>query len=191
MPYSLSTGRIQAPLPKKRSAFGDRFTSAGAMQGLEMTVKATVCALLFFCLLLFAAGGIQAEDAPSGNISVVIKSLKNSRGLVRVALFGSKETYNNDHSVGMGAFRKTAVPILGNQATATFSDIPFGDYAVKVFHDENNSGKFLTDAFGRPKVEYGFSKDARSVFGPPNYEKAKFLLDRPSISLEINTRSKR
>ncbi len=156
-----------------------------------MTVKTTVCAVLALCVLHFTAAAIKAEDAPAGNISVVIKSLKSSQGLVRVALFGSKETYNNDHGVGMGAFRKTAVPILGNQATATFSDIPFGDYAIKVFHDENNSGKFLTDAFGRPKVEYGFSNDARSVFGLPNYEKAKFWLDRPSLLLEINTRSKR
>jgi uncharacterized protein (DUF2141 family) len=90
----------------------------------------------------------------------------------------------------MGAFRKMAVPIQGSEATATFSGIPCGDYAIKVFHDENNSGKFLTNTFGIPRVEYAFSNNARAMFGPPSFEKARFALKQPELSMEKSTQHK-
>lgn len=153
---------------------------------LDKTVRLSM--LLMLLLAAFLPG--LADDAPGGNIAVAIKGLKNSQGVVRVALFGSKETYNNDHNIGMGAFRKMAVPIANNQATATFSAIPYGDYAIKVFHDEDNSGKFVTNAFGIPKVEYAFSNNARALFGPPSYDKAKFKLDQANLLMEIKTQGK-
>jgi uncharacterized protein (DUF2141 family) len=155
-----------------------------------MKSKIIACLSLLIVPFLAAFQPSSADDAPAGNIEVVIKGLKNSRGVVRVALFGSKETYNNDHNIGMGSFRKMAVPIDGNQATATFTAIPYGDYAIKIFHDEDNSGRFATNAFGIPKVEYAFSNDARAVFGSPSFEKAKFLLNQASLPMEIKTPGK-
>jgi uncharacterized protein (DUF2141 family) len=149
-----------------------------------------VCLSLLSALVLAAFLPSAADDAPGGNITVTIKGLKNNQGVVRVALFGSKETYNNDHNIGMGSFRKMAVPIADNKATATFTAIPYGDYAIKVFHDEDNSGKFVTNAFGIPKVEYAFSNNARAMFGPPPFDKAKFKLDQANISMEINAQGK-
>ena len=155
-------------------------------------MKARVIGWFSFLLVLSltSIAASMADDAPSGNIAVAIKGLKNSQGVVRVALFGSKETYNNDHNIGIGSFRKLAQPIEGNQATATFTGIPYGDYAIKVFHDEDNSGKFVTNAFGIPKVEYAFSNDARAMFGPPSFDKAKFKLDRADLSMEIKAQGK-
>ncbi len=63
------------------------------------------------------------------------------------------------------------------QATATLQNVPYGEYAIKLFHDEDNSGRFLTNAFGIPKVEYGFSNNAHGLFGPASFGKAKFQLN--------------
>jgi uncharacterized protein (DUF2141 family) len=152
--------------------------------------KITTCLSFLLLLLLAAPAPSLADDAHSGNITVAIMGLRNNQGVVRVALFGSKETYNNDHNIGMGSYRKMVAPIESNCATATFSDIPFGDYAIKVFHDQDNSGKFVTNAFGIPKVEYAFSNNARAMFRPPSYDKAKFVLDRAGLSMEIKTQGK-
>jgi len=127
---------------------------------------------------------------PEGTITVVMTGLRNNQGVVRVALFGSPETYNNDHNVGMGSFRKVVVPVVHNQAVASFSEMPYGDYAVKAFHDENNSGKFVVGTFGRPKVEYGYSNDARAAFGPPPFRRAKFTLAQPNLSVQIESQTK-
>ena len=125
---------------------------------------------------------------PSGDIDVTVVGLNNSQGVVRLALFGSPETYNNDHNIGMGAFRKIVVPIIGNRAIARFEGMPYGDYAIKVFHDENNSGKFLTGFFGQPKVQCFTSSDKKVLFWPPSYKKARFILDKSNMALQIGTR---
>jgi len=127
---------------------------------------------------------------PEGTITVVMSGLRNNQGVVRVALFASPETYNNDHNVGMGSFRKVVVPVVNNQAVASFSEMPYGDYAVKFFHDEDNSGKFVVGFFGCPKVEFGFSNDARARFGPPPFRKAKFTLAQPNLALQIKSQAK-
>ena len=132
----------------------------------------------------------SSAGPPEGTITVIMSGLRNNQGVVRVALFGSPETYNNDHNVGMGSFRKVVVPVVNNQAVASFSEMPYGDYAVKFFHDENNSGKFVVGPFGRPRVEFGISNDARASFGPPPFRKAKFTLAQPNLSLQIKSQAK-
>jgi uncharacterized protein (DUF2141 family) len=155
-----------------------------------MKLKSTLSLSLLLVQLVAAFLPVMADDAPEGDITVAIKGLKNSQGVVRVALFGSKETYNNDHNIGMGSFRKVAVPITDQQATARFTGMPYGDYAIKVFHDENNSGKFATNAFGIPKIEHAVSNNARALFGPPGFDKAKFKLEQANLSMEIRTAGK-
>jgi len=162
----------------------------------KKAVAVAIAALgLIFCVNANAVADAEqlseaAVGPPEGTITVVMTGLRNNQGVVRVALFGSPETYNNDHSVGMGAFRKVVVPVVHNQAVASFSEMPYGDYAIKAFHDENNSGKFVVGAFGRPKVEFGYSNDARAAFGPPPFRRAKFALTQPNLSVQIKSQAK-
>ncbi|MBS1994438.1 MAG: DUF2141 domain-containing protein [Cyanobacteria bacterium SZAS LIN-2] len=144
----------------------------------------------FVCAVLPASVPVVLAQEAEGTITVSISGLRNNQGVVRVALFGSPETYNNDHNIGMGAFRKVAVPIAANTAVASFSDMPYGDYAIKAFHDETNSGKFLTGPFGKPRVEYAFSNDARYGLNPPTFAKARFSLAQPNLTLQIKSQRK-
>jgi uncharacterized protein (DUF2141 family) len=84
------------------------------------------------------------------------------------------------------AFKKAIAPIKGSEASVTLTDIPYGEYAIKLFHDEDNSGRFVTGMFGIPKVEYGFSNNAHGVMGPASYEKAKFQLNNKKLDMPID-----
>lgn len=55
-----------------------------------------------------------------------------------------------------------------------FAGVAPGTYAVMVFHDENNNGKLDQAANGMPLEGYGFSRNARGHWGPPNFEAARF-----------------
>jgi uncharacterized protein (DUF2141 family) len=145
---------------------------------------------LICCAALLAPAPVVMAQQAEGTITVSINGLRNNQGVVRVALFGSSETYNNDHNIGMGAFRQVVVPVADNLAVASFPDMPYGDYAVKAFHDENNSGKFLTGTFGKPRVEYAYSNDARYVLNPPSFAKARFSLAQPVLNLQIKSQRK-
>jgi uncharacterized protein (DUF2141 family) len=71
-------------------------------------------------------------------------------------------------------------------ARHTYTDIPFGEYAVKIFHDEDNNGELDAGFFGIPTEDYGFSNNAKASFGPPDYEDAKFLFNRKALTIEIS-----
>jgi uncharacterized protein (DUF2141 family) len=45
-------------------------------------------------------------------------------------------------------------------------------------HDVNKNGELDKNALGIPKEGFGFSNDAAGTFGPPGFDKAKFILPR-------------
>ena len=49
-----------------------------------------------------------------------------------------------------------------------------GLYAVSVTHDVDGNGHLNTGAFGKPEEPYGFSNDARGMFGPAKWKDAVF-----------------
>jgi len=79
-------------------------------------------------------------------------------------------------------------PIKSGEATETFKDLPYGEYAIKFFHDEDKSGKFTTGRFGLPKVEYGFSNNAYGLRSPPPFDKAKFDFSSMSLKMELKAK---
>ena len=127
-----------------------------------MRMKA-VSTLLAVVVALLVSGRALAQD--SGVINVHLTGISNDKGVMRVALFSSPTTYNASGGAAETAFMKGIAAIKDKQADYSFANVPAGTYAIKVFHDEDNSGKFYTNVFGIPKVQYGFSNNAHGTFG--------------------------
>ena len=72
-----------------------------------------------------------------------------------------------------------------NVADVTFWNIPYGEYAIKVYHDANNDDKLNKNFLGMPTEEYGFSNNARGSFGPPSWDDAKFMFNSAKDTLHI------
>lgn len=137
-------------------------------------------------ILATSQNSLYAKDG-HGNLTVRITNLKNSNGNVRVAVYNSKEAYDAEKGSGDSekSCSKASVKIKSQEAQCTFEDLAYGDYALKFFHDEDESGKFYKNFMGIPKVEYGFSNNAKGHFGPASYEQAKFKLDKPSTDMNL------
>lgn len=73
--------------------------------------------------------------------------------------------------------RLRALPQDG-RASFAFSDLPSGEYAVVVFHDENDNGKIDHNFLGLPSEPLGFSNGfvPGLIAGMPSFEKLKFAL---------------
>lgn len=141
------------------------------------------------CLIVSTSAVCAAEN--KGKIMVDIAGLKNNAGVVRVALFNTEDSYKADkENDGATAFQKKIAQIKDQQAACEFTEVPYGTYVIKFFHDEDNSGKFKTGLVGIPKVEYGFSNNAKALFGPPSFDKAKFSLQSQELKMQIGSQSK-
>ena len=96
----------------------------------------------------------------TGNLKVIINDLKSNKGVVQIGLFNSKEGYNGKKKKFKGAIIK----IENKKATWVVRNIPFGYYAIKTFHDEDNDNKIDTNFIGIPTESYGFSNNVKGFF---------------------------
>jgi uncharacterized protein (DUF2141 family) len=57
-----------------------------------------------------------------------------------------------------------------------FDKLPAGEYAVSLFHDENDNKVLDKNFIGIPKEGIGTSNDAKGSFGSSKFEDAKFAV---------------
>ena len=117
-----------------------------------------------------------------GNLIVIINDLKNNNGDVKIGLFNSKESYNGKEEKFKGAI----LEIENKMVIWEVNNIPFGEYAIKAFHDEDQDDEIDTNFIGIPTESYGFSNNAKGLFGPPSFDKAKFRFNNQDMQIEIN-----
>jgi uncharacterized protein (DUF2141 family) len=133
-----------------------------------MVIRFSAAFGVAFLVCLLTAGGV---DAQSGNqISIPIQGLRNNLGVVRCGLYASPDGFR----VPGRQFRGVVQPIVGQQATCVFNDVPPGTYAVSVFHAENNETELQTNFLGQPKEGYGFSRNPSTTFGAPDFSAAAY-----------------
>ncbi|ABL65572.1 DUF2141 domain-containing protein [Chlorobium phaeobacteroides] len=106
-----------------------------------------------------------------GSIIVHIQNLKKPEGLLGVALFSSEQGFPGKSE---RAFAKKGVKITATSQDVTFDNIPYGTYAISVFHDENSNEKLDTMIFGIPKEGVGVSNNPKMT-GPPKFKRSKIL----------------
>jgi uncharacterized protein (DUF2141 family) len=117
----------------------------------------------------------------SGNLKVVMEGFETDDGCVRIALANSEDSYDSHDEVYRGASEK----ITAGVAVHIFENIPYGEYAVKVFHDENDNSDLDTNFLGIPSEDYGFSNNASGTFGPPAWDQARFFFSAELDSIQI------
>lgn len=91
-------------------------------------------------------------------------------GKVVVALFAEEARWRSRR----GALRSAEAAVANGAAEAVFEGLPPGRYAVMAYHDRNANGRLDTLPIGLPTEPYGFSNDARGMFGPPSWSAAAF-----------------
>ena len=128
--------------------------------------------MLFVKLLLLVHLGLFAQ---TGTLTILVTNLENNNGLINVALYNeaNKSTFLKDTK---SASQRKIIEINNRKAVLMFSDVPFGTYAISVFHDENKNGKIDRTFIGFPSEATGISGN-KFTFGPPNFDHAKFILD--------------
>ena len=135
--------------------------------------------LLFFSNTSFAQ--IQQSTDNSGMLTIIITGLDNNKGDVKVGLFNSVESFEGKEKKLKGAI----LEIDNKRVEWLLKDIPYGEYAVKAFHDEDGDDKIDTNFLGIPTESYGFSNNVMGLFGPPDFEDAKFLFNSDEMQIEI------
>ncbi len=74
------------------------------------------------------------------------------------------------------------------KATVTFKDLKPGDYAIKLFLDQNGNHKLDKNTLGIPKEPYGLSNDVKPRFSMPKWKALKFTVGEKGAVQKITLR---
>lgn len=133
---------------------------------------------LIIALLTTSVSFLSAQE--SNKILIKVDQIKSSEGTINVAIFNSKKDFLNN------PFLSKTMKASSGELNFEFDNVPNGEYTVSIFHDINGNGELDTNFMGIPDEPYGVSKEGKSMFGPPNYNDAKFTLMNESASLIIS-----
>jgi uncharacterized protein (DUF2141 family) len=117
-----------------------------------------------------------------GNLNIKISGFENDEGDCWFALDNSEVVYESKDSVFIGKI----LPIINRSVNLRIDSLEYGYYAIKAFHDENRNGKIDLNFLGIPTEDYGYSNNASGWFGPPRWEKTRFLLNQREMTIEIS-----
>jgi uncharacterized protein (DUF2141 family) len=112
---------------------------------------------LLFLLPLFASAQIQ--------LSVFIEGVKSSAGNINVAVYNHADGFLKMDRV----YKSGHTRAIKGITHLFIDDLPEGEYALAVFHDENSNNILDTNWLGVPREAYGFSKGRVKMFGPPSF----------------------
>lgn len=123
---------------------------------------------ILFALCMLSCGVTSA--VAGARIDVLATGFAQDRGHAIAKLFRP-----GDQVRGPGRW-ETRAPIVGGQAQLTFPDLPPGEYAVVVFHDENDNGQIDHSLLGLPVEALGFSNgfELGLFSGLPSFDKLRF-----------------
>lgn len=137
----------------------------------------TIALLITMCICsLFAKA--QENTTNGVTITVTIPNAKNDAGKMILGL------HNQETFMKAKALNSISSTIKDGSVKITFENIPVGEYAILVLHDENDNKRIDMDLNGMPKEAYGLSGNLMS-YGPPQFSDGKFTVADKNLELEI------
>ena len=140
--------------------------------------------LLTLIALGYAHTSFLDDNADDHTLTVNVSDLRNDQGVVQFAL------YNKDGSIPdkdyENYYKITTGEIINGAATATFSNIPSGSYAVNILHDENKDRQ-IDRGFIFPSEGVGFSNfQSIGLRNRPSFSKASFVVNgNRTVSVKV------
>lgn len=109
---------------------------------------------------------LVALPAAAQTIEVRIEAVRSDKGQLFVSLVDTAQKKVERHIVAAAA----------GAVTVDFTGVAPGDYAIKVYHDENMNGRMDKNFLGLPTEGYAFSNRARARFGPPSFASMRIVV---------------
>ena len=123
---------------------------------------------LLFVFPLFAGAQIQ--------LSVFVEDVRTSAGNINVAVYNKADGFLKFDKV----FKSGHTRAMEGVTHLYIDNLPEGEYALAVFHDENGNNKLDTNWLGIPRENFGFSKGKVKLFGPPSFAECAMKISADS-----------
>jgi uncharacterized protein (DUF2141 family) len=129
--------------------------------------------------LLLLLPGIAAAQLPS--VTLTVTGADPASGTIEASLFSSSQDFLMEAHL-----QESGEVAEDGTFTAQFVGLEEGEYAIVVVHDANDNGVFDAGLLGFGGESVGYSNNASSWLGRPNFEDAKFTVNQAGQKIEIS-----
>ena len=127
--------------------------------------------ILAFGILLISS--ISFAQNTTYDLEVVITGLRNNNGQLMISLSKGDTGFPNENY-----YRQLFISdFTSPQFTKTIKNIPYGNYAVSLLHDEDSNGKMKRNLIRLPKEGFAFSRNYKVIYRAPKYDEVNFDMD--------------
>jgi uncharacterized protein (DUF2141 family) len=150
----------------------------------KLNLKLSYFAGLGMALIFLSVSPAAFAADSTSALSLQVRGFSHDRGRAVANLF--RET--DDVLKPDTAYRRVQAEIHEGRSTLSFTGLPYGKYAVSVFHDENGNGTLDHNFFRFPAEPLGFSNHFRlGLFsGMPSFEKLQFQFSADTAVMEMS-----
>lgn len=128
---------------------------------------------LLSCIFLLASANAQ------GKVAATVTGFKNDQGVCRACIFNTVQSFN-----GSGAPLQCLQTSINKGVTQIlFENLPKGNYAISLFHDENRNNKMDNNFMGIPKEGYGASNNKLPMASAPSFKDNQFAVNNNAVNL--------
>ncbi len=103
---------------------------------------------------------------------VEVQGVQSSMGNINVAVYNKADGFLKFE----GVYKSDSTKAVAGKTKIRIENLPSGEYALAVFHDENGNNVLDTNWLGIPKEPVGFSNSRMKTFGPPSFYECSFSL---------------
>lgn len=118
---------------------------------------------------------IFSSDNP--RLTLKVSEFKALKGELIIGIFNNEESFLKDDA----AYKNYTITVDEISKTIIIDNLPKGEYALSIYHDENSDNKCNLSFIGIPKEAYGFSNNIKPKFSAPSYKDCKFSLTSDTV----------
>lgn len=115
---------------------------------------------------------VWTTPVAANSITIVLENVEQDKGKIMLQLLSGEDEFEGR----VEPMAKMVLRARTGEIRIFTSNLPEGDYAVRVMHDINNNDELDTNFVGLPTEPYAFSNNATGNFGPPQWKDVKFWL---------------
>lgn len=133
--------------------------------------------ILLLALAIFLTGAHSGKM--SGKLLLDVKNIRSTDGMIWVGIYNSPSNYLQKEKAIVKGFhiRQTGSVLI------PLDDMPYGEYAIAIFHDENNNGELDRTLIGIPSEPYAFSRKPSSKWRIPDFREIQFHFNQDNQHL--------
>ncbi|MDX8341147.1 DUF2141 domain-containing protein [Draconibacterium sp. IB214405] len=132
--------------------------------------------LVVVCLSIIG----QYAHGQSTTLIVTVPNINPLKGEIQVSVYDNDESFLKENE----EYKIYRFKVEEAKGSFVINDLPEKEYALIIYHDENDNKKMDKSIIGMPKEGYGFSKNVKPGLSRPDFKDCSILLNK-DVETEI------